>query len=578
MITNLAPEIASKVQNWLTGDYDAETKAQIQHLIDTENTTELTDSFYQDLEFGTGGLRGMMGVGSNRMNRYTIGGATQGFANYLKKAFPNQNIKVAIAHDSRNNSALFARITAEVFSANDIEVYLFKELRPTPELSFTVRHLGCQGGVVLTASHNPKEYNGYKAYWDDGSQLVTPHDKNVIGEVQKVRLEDIRFTGKPENIHWIGEEIDEIYLEKIKGLSISPEAITRQKDLKIVFTSIHGTGITLVPKVLQKFGFTNIHVVAEQAEPNGNFPTVIYPNPEEAEALSMGLAKAKELDADLLMGTDPDADRVGIAVKNPQGEWQLLNGNQTGALLIYYLINAWKNAGKITGKEYVAKTIVTTNLIDEIAAKNGVACYNTLTGFKYIAEVMRDLEGKMTFIGGGEESYGYLAGDFVRDKDAVLACALIAEMVAYAKDQGKSVFDFLIAMYQEYGFYWEKLVSLTKKGKSGQDEIKAMMAGYRADPPQTLGGLKVTEIYDYQLSQVKNLLTGEVKPLALEKSNVLQFVTEAGDKISARPSGTEPKIKFYFSVRESLPSPTEFAAVQQKLEDKIQRIWADLNK
>jgi phosphoglucomutase len=575
-MANLAPEIQTRVNQWLSGNYDDATKAEINRLLAENQTTELTDSFYQDLEFGTGGLRGIMGVGSNRMNKYTIGMATQGLANYLKKSFPNEKIKVAIAHDSRNNSRIFAQITADVFSANDIQVYLFKELRPTPELSFTVRHFGCHSGVVITASHNPKEYNGYKAYWNDGAQVVPPHDKNIIAEVQKVTLEDIKFVGKPENIVPILEEIDELYMEKIKSLSVSPEAILRQKDLKIVYTSIHGTGITLVPKILAKMGFANVNVVQEQAEANGNFPTVVYPNPEEAEALHIGLEKAKAMDADLLMGTDPDSDRVGIAVKNHHGQWQLLNGNQTGALLIYYLINAWKKAGKLTGKEYIAKTIVTSYLLDEIAKKNGVECFNTLTGFKYIAEVMRDLEGKMTFIGGGEESYGYLAGDFVRDKDAILACALIAEMVAVAKDEGKSVFDKLIDMYLEYGFYLEKLVSITKKGKSGQEEIKAMMDNFRQNPPQSLAGKKVVKIIDYQHSTEKNLLDGTNKEVKMAKSNVLQFYTEAGDVISARPSGTEPKIKFYFSVKTDLNNRAAFDETEKALETKIKTIVKDL--
>jgi phosphoglucomutase len=434
MIENLSADIQEKVSLWLSGSFDDTTKTQIQRLLDENNTAELTDAFYKDLEFGTGGLRGVMGVGSNRMNKYTVGMATQGLANYLKKSFPNQPIKAAIAYDSRNNSTEFAKITADVLSANDIYVYLFKELRPTPELSFAVRYFGCQTGIVLTASHNPKEYNGYKAYWTDGAQVVTPHDKNIIAEVQLVQPEDVKFDGKPENIQYILEEVDEVYLNKVTELSLYPEAIARQKDLKIVFTSIHGTSITLVPKLLEKLGFANVHIVEEQATPDGNFPTVVYPNPEEAEALSIGLKKAQELDADLLMGTDPDADRVGIAVKNHKGEWQLLNGNQTGSLLVYHLIKAWQNAGKLTGKEYVAKTIVTTELIAEVANKYHVELYNTLTGFKYIAEILREQEGIKSFIGGGEESYGYLAGEFVRDKDAIMACGLIAEMVECTKN------------------------------------------------------------------------------------------------------------------------------------------------
>jgi phosphoglucomutase len=573
---NLAPEIQNKVEQWLAGNFDSETKAIIQKLLDDNNTTELIDSFYQDLEFGTGGLRGIMGVGSNRMNKYTIGMATQGLANYLKISFPDQKIKVAIAHDSRNNSPYFAQITADVFSANDIQVYLFSELRPTPELSFAIRQLGCQSGVVVTASHNPKEYNGYKAYWNDGSQLVAPHDKNVITEVQKIKAEDVKFARNEANIQFIGEEIDNLYLAKIEEQSINPQLIRAQKDLKIVYTSIHGTGIRLVPKILAKLGFENVNVVEEQAEPNGNFPTVIYPNPEEAEALHIGLEKAKSLDADLLLGTDPDADRVGIAVKNHHNEWQLLNGNQTGALLVYYLINAWKKAGKLSGKEFIAKTIVTSTLLDEIARKNGVKCYNTLTGFKYIAEIIRNLEGKEQFIGGGEESYGYMIGDFVRDKDAIASCAMIAEMVAVAKAEGKSLFDKLIDMYLEYGFYLEKLVSITKKGKSGQDDIKQMMENFRQTPPKTLAGSRVVKMMDYHKQLETNLLSGETQAIQMEKSNVLQFFTEAGDKISARPSGTEPKIKFYFSVRTDLPARAEFDATEQILEAKIKTIIGDL--
>ena len=576
MTANLSAEVQEKVNQWLSGSYDEETKAAIQKMIDDNETTALTDAFYKDLEFGTGGLRGIMGIGSNRINRYTVGMATQGLANYLKKSFPDQPIKVAIAHDSRNNSKEFARITANVFSANDIYVYLFEDLRPTPELSFAIRHFDCQSGVVLTASHNPKEYNGYKAYWNDGAQIVTPHDKNIITEVGQVKAEDIKFDPIESNIEMIGTAVDEVYLEQVIGLSLAPEAIQNQKDLKIVFTAIHGTSITLVPQLLEKLGFANVHVVEEQATPDGNFPTVVYPNPEEAEALSIGLAKAKELDADLLMGTDPDADRVGIAVKNHHGEWQLLNGNQTAALLIDYLIGAWKRAGKITGKEYIAKTIVTTNLLDDMAIKNGVEVFNTLTGFKYIAEILRNEEGKKSFIGGGEESYGYLAGEFVRDKDAIMSCSLIAEMVAYAKDQGKSIFERLIEIYTEYGFYLEKLISIKKEGKAGAEEIKAMMENFRTNPPAELGGSKVVKVLDYKTSVAKDIATGEEEKIELASSNVLQFMTEDGSKISARPSGTEPKIKFYFSVKEDLAAADQFDATKEKLEAKINQIVTDL--
>jgi phosphoglucomutase len=576
MTTQLSPEVENKVNQWLNGNYDAATKSTIQDLLDEKNYTELTDAFYQDLAFGTGGLRGIMGTGSNRINRYTLGAATQGLANYLKKSFPDIQIKVAIAYDSRNNSPEFARITAEVFSANDIYVYLFEELRPTPELSFAIRELGCQSGVVITASHNPKEYNGYKAYWVDGGQVVAPHDKNIIAEVNKVGVDDILFEGKPENIELISTAIDEKYLAQIKALSFSPEVIKRQKDLKIVFTPIHGTSITLVPQLLKDMGFENVHIVEEQATPDGNFPTVVYPNPEEAEALSMGLAKAKALDADLLMGTDPDADRVGIALKNHKGEWQLLNGNQTATLLINHLIQARKKAGKMQGNEYIAKTIVTSNLLDDIAIKNGLEVFNTLTGFKYIAEVIRENEGKKYFLGGGEESYGYLAGEFVRDKDAILACGLIAEMVAFAKDQGKSPFEQLIDLYVEYGYYYETLVSLTKKGKAGAEEIKAMMQGFRDNPPKTLGGSAVVKLADYNSSELTDLKTREKTPISLEKSNVLQFFLEDGSKVSARPSGTEPKIKFYVSVKTDLAKREDYDAIEAKMKDKVAQMIKDL--
>ena len=462
----LETAVQKKINQWLKGKYDATTKATIQKLIDESNTTELTDSFYKNLEFGTGGLRGLIGVGSNRMNKYTVGAATQGLANYLNKVFKDEKISVAIAHDSRIKSDEFAKVIANIFSANGIEVYLFSSLRPTPELSFAIRLLGCKSGVVVTASHNPKEYNGYKAYWDDGSQVVAPHDKNIITEVNAIhKVKDIKFKGDSSKIHKIGKEVDDKYIAQILSLSISKKAISRQKDLKIVYTPIHGTGVTLVPKLLKKMGFNNVTVITEQAEPKGNgqFPTVVYPNPEEAEAMSMAVNKAKEMDADLVLGTDPDADRVGIAAKNHHGEIQLLNGNQTATVLIYYLLQAWKDAKKLKGKEYVCKTIVTTDLIDKMAADFGVKCYNTLTGFKYIAQVIRELEGKEQFIGGGEESYGYLIGDAVRDKDAIASCAMIAELTAYAKDKGLSLFDMLMEVYKKYGFYFEGLISLTKK-------------------------------------------------------------------------------------------------------------------
>ena len=566
-----------KIQKWLEGSYDEQTKNSIKKLIEENKEDELIDSFYKDLEFGTGGLRGIMGVGSNRMNKYTIGAATQGLSNYLKKSFPNEQIKVAIAHDSRNNSDYFAKITAEVFSANGIKVYFFKELRPTPELSFAIRYLKCHSGVVITASHNPKEYNGYKAYWNDGAQMIAPHDKNVITEVENIKnIDEVKYNRNDSLIETVLEKVDDAYLDRIAALSISKEAIKRQKNMKIVFTPIHGTGITLVPKVLQKFGFENVIVVEEQSKPDGNFPTVIYPNPEESDALSLAVKKAKEIDADLVLATDPDSDRVGIAIKNHKNEFQLLNGNQTGSLLINYMVNAWKDAGKITGKEFIVKTIVTSDLIEKIALSKGVKCYNTLTGFKYIAALIKDLEGKEKFIAGGEESYGYLIGDDVRDKDAVASCAFIAEMVAYAKDKGISLFDMMRDMYVNYGFYKEKLISITKKGKTGAEDIQKMMKDLRANPPKKISGSRLVKMMDYQAQKTTDLVSGKEIEIKYPKENVLQFLTEDGSLISARPSGTEPKIKFYFSVNEKLSSKEDFDKVSDLLDKKIDSIITDM--
>lgn len=574
----LESSVSEKINQWLQGNYDADTKNEIQRLLDEKSFTELTDAFYKDLEFGTGGLRGIMGAGSNRINKYTIGAATQGLSNYLKKTYPGEKIKVAVAHDSRNNSDYFAQITAEVFSANGIFVYFFEELRPTPELSFAIRELGCRSGVMLTASHNPKEYNGYKAYGPDGGQFVSPADKQVMEEVQQISsVDEIRFERIEENIEKIGEDIDKLYLEKITKLSVSPDAIHRQKDLKIVYSPIHGTGITLVPKALESFGFTNITLVEEQIKPDGNFPTVVYPNPEEKEALTLALKKAEEIDADLLMATDPDADRIGIAVKNNEGEFVLLNGNQTGSLLINYLLTAWEEKGRLSGNEYIVKTIVTTYLIDEIAKAKNVECYNTLTGFKYIGELMTKFEGIKTFIGGGEESYGYLIGDLVRDKDAVVSAAFIAEMTAYYKDKGSSLFEAMLEMYQQYGFYKEKLVSITKKGKSGAEEIKAMMERFRTNTPDSLGGSKVISLKDYTLRKETDLKSGLITALDFPKSDVLQFITEDGSIISARPSGTEPKIKFYCSVKGKLENAAAYNEADKQLENKISAIMDDLN-
>jgi len=574
---NLTPQIQSKINTWLSGSYDDSTKAAIQKLIDEGNETELSDSFYRNLEFGTGGLRGIMGTGTNRMNKYTIGMATQGLANYLKKSFPNQALSVAIAHDSRNNSDVFAHVVADVFSANDITVYLFEALRPTPELSFAIRHLNCQSGVVLTASHNPKEYNGYKAYWNDGAQMIAPHDKNTIAEVEAIQsIDEVKMTRNADKVIMIGKEVDEAYMHLVTKESISKDAIARQSDLKIVYTSIHGTGITLIPELLKRFGFTNVSIVEAQATPDGNFPTVVYPNPEEAEALSIGVAQARELDADLLIGTDPDADRVGIAAKNRKGEWQLLNGNQTATLLFYYMINAWKEAGKLDGKQFIVKTIVTTDLLTKIAEGLGVKSYETLTGFKYIAGVIRELEGKEQFIVGGEESYGYLVGDFVRDKDAISSAAMIAEMTAYAKDKGLTLFDMLVSIYMQFGFYKEGLLSLTKKGQAGVQEIAAMMENLRANPPKSFNGSPVVTMIDYDRLESTNMTTQAKTKITFDKSNVLTFLAADGTKISARPSGTEPKIKFYFGVNEPLKSSEEFEATEAVLDAKIKSLIAEL--
>lgn len=568
--------IQQKVDQWLLGNYDENTKNEIRTL-QSDNPNELADSFYQNLEFGTGGLRGIMGVGTNRMNKYTVGMATQGYANYLKQSTDGE-VKVAIAHDSRNNSRFFAETTANVFAANDIKVFLFESLRPTPELSFAIRTLGCQGGVVCTASHNPKEYNGYKAYWNDGGQLVPPHDKNVIREVEKIHsVDDVKWSGGEANITIIGKDIDEKYIEMVKGLSVYPEVIEKHSDLKIVYTPIHGTGITLVPQVLERFGFKNVHIVEEQKTPDGNFPTVSYPNPEEKETMSIGLQKAKELDADILLGTDPDADRVGIGIKNNKGEWVLMNGNQTAVLAFNYLLEARKEKGINQPNDMIITTIVTTGMADDLAKGNGVTCYRVLTGFKWIAEMIRLKEGKENYIIGGEESFGLMIGDKIRDKDAISAVALLCEMAAYEKDKGKTLFDKLLELYVKYGIYKEDLISITKKGMDGQQQIAAMMQGFRENPPKEISGVKVVSVLDYDNSTATNVQTGETSAISLPKSNVLQFITEDGSLISARPSGTEPKIKFYFSVKEKLESPEMFDEVNAKLDAKIQSIISDMN-
>ncbi|TYP91779.1 phosphoglucomutase [Sphingobacterium allocomposti] len=578
-MNNIDQATQQRIQQWLSTEYDEATVAQVQQLIDNNEETELLDSFYKELEFGTGGLRGIMGVGSNRMNKYTIGKATQGLANYLKKQFPDQPIKVAVSYDSRNNSQQFGHLVADVFSANGIHVYLFKELRPTPMLSFAVRHFECQGGVMLTASHNPKEYNGYKAYWNDGGQLVAPHDKNVITEVNAIQsVAEIRFDRVADNITLIDESFDDLYVNANQGLSIHPEAVLAQKDLKIVYSSIHGTGITIVPKMLKAWGFENVHLVEEQATPDGNFPTVIYPNPEEEEAMSKAKQKGQEIDADVVMATDPDADRVGLAVKNRKGEMQLLNGNQIGSLLIFYVLSSKAEQATLQKNDFIVKTIVTSNLMTDISSGFGVKHYETLTGFKFIGEVMTRLEGQENYLVGGEESYGFLVGDLVRDKDAVNACAFIAEMAAYFKSQGKTLFDVLLDIYGTYGFYQEKLISLTKKGKAGAEEIKQMMADLRANPPQTLGGIQVKEIRDYQAQRSYVIADDSQTSIDLPKSDVLQFITVDGDVISARPSGTEPKIKFYCSVKEQLTAADAYEHVSAKLEEKVKNIMADIVK
>lgn len=569
--------IIERAEKWLSADYDAETRKKVQELMDT-NPVELTDAFYRDLEFGTGGLRGIMGVGTNRMNKYTVGMATQGLANYLKKMFAGKDsISMAIAYDSRNNNTFFAGITADVMSANGIRVYLFDALRPTPELSFAIRHLKCQAGVVITASHNPPEYNGYKAYWEDGGQLISPHDKNVIDEVNKIKnINDVHFKRDESLVEMIGADIDREYMRNIKGLSLSPELIARHNNLKIVYTPIHGTGVKLVPETLRAFGFTNIYNVPEQDISDGNFPTVKSPNPEEPAALSMAIEKAKAVGANIVMATDPDADRVGIAVQKNDGDFVLLNGNQTATLLLFYLLQQWEATGKITGREYIVKTIVTSEILKEMATKYGVESFDTLTGFKYIAEQIRMLEGKKQFIGGGEESYGYLVGDFVRDKDAVISCCMIAETAAWAADQGKSLYDILPDIYRQFGFYKENLISVVRKGKAGAEEIQKMMDDYRSNPPGAINNSKVVMIKDFQQQKEKDLVGGKTSEIDLPKSNVLQFILDDGTKISVRPSGTEPKIKFYFSVNEPLTDKADFHKVNSMLDERIEQVIADM--
>ncbi|HJV78077.1 MAG TPA: phospho-sugar mutase [Paludibacter sp.] len=575
----LLTEVMAKAQTWLDGNYNEETKNEVRRLMDAEDKTDLIESFYRDLEFGTGGLRGIMGVGTNRMNIYTVGAATQGLSNYLKAQFPEvPQISVVIGHDCRNNSRLFSEISANIFSANGIKVYLFEDLRPTPEASFAIRHLGCQSGIILTASHNPKEYNGYKAYWNDGAQMVTPHDENVITEVNKIAsVDDIKFEGNPALIEIVGEEIDKIFIENIKKLSLSPESIKRNSNLKIVYTPIHGTGVKLIPSALREYGFTNIIPVPEQNVVSGNFPTVVSPNPEEPAALDMAVKKAIETDADIVMASDPDADRLGIAVKNDKGEWILVNGNQTALIFIYYLIRRWKELGKLTGNQYIVKTIVTTEIIKQIADSNKVEMFDCFTGFKWIAAVIRENEGKKEYIGGGEESYGFLPEDFARDKDAVSSCTVMAEIAAWAKDNGKTLFELLQDIYVEYGYGKEKGISVVRKGKSGAEEIAQMMRDFRSNPPKEIAGSKVKIVKDYDSLKMTDLGSGQVTDLVMPAtSNVLQYFTEDGTKISVRPSGTEPKIKFYIEVRGTMNSRAEYSAADAAANVKIDAVRTSL--
>jgi len=575
----LLNEVIAKAQIWLDGNYNEETKKQVRRLLEAEDKSELIESFYRDLEFGTGGLRGIMGVGTNRMNIYTVGAATQGLSNYLKAQFPDvPQLSVVIGHDCRNNSRLFSEISANIFSANGIKVYLFEDLRPTPEASFAIRHLGCQSGIILTASHNPKEYNGYKAYWNDGAQMVAPHDENVITEVNKIAcVDDIKFEGNPALIEIIGEEIDKLFIENIKKLSLSPESIKRNSDLKIVYTPIHGTGVKLIPRALKEYGFTNIIAVPEQNVVSGNFPTVVSPNPEEPAALDMAVKKAIETDADIVMASDPDADRLGIAVKNDKGEWILVNGNQTALLFIYYLIRRWKELGKLNGNQYIVKTIVTTEIIKQIAERNGVEMFDCFTGFKWIAAVIRENEGKKEYIGGGEESYGFLPEEFARDKDAVSSCTVMAEIAAWAKDNGKTLFELLQDIYVEYGYGKEKGISVVRKGKSGAEEIAQMMRDFRSNPPKEIAGSKVKVVKDYESLKMADLDSGKVSDLVMPAtSNVLQYFTEDGTKISVRPSGTEPKIKFYVEVRGTMASRTDYDAADAAANKKIEAVRASL--
>ncbi|MDY6372153.1 MAG: phospho-sugar mutase [Bacteroidales bacterium] len=575
---NIDPSAKLNAQAWLDGAYDDATKQAIRDMA-ANNPNELNESFYRHLEFGTGGLRGIMGVGTNRMNRYTVAMATQGLANYTRSQFPGEKeLRAAVSHDSRNHSREFAEITASVLAANGFHVYLFDSMRPTPELSFAVRHFRCHTGVMLTASHNPKEYNGYKAYWSDGCQLTAPHDTAVIDEVLKIKaVSDVRMDAPEGSIEIVGDEVDRIYLDRIEHNALNPDLIRKHHDVKIVYTPLHGTGITLIPRMLKQLGFTSVNVVEEQAVPDGNFPTTPSPNPEERAAMSMAVDLAKRIDADIVFASDPDADRVGVAVKRPDGEWMLLNGNQTMSVLLYYILRQWQEKQMLTGNEYVAKTIVTSELPADIALRAGVKVYDVLTGFKFIGGKIRELEGKETFIAGGEESYGYMIGDFVRDKDAVAACSMIAEIAAWARENGKTFFDVLVDIYKQYGFYKEGLVSVVRKGKAGAEEIQQMMRDYRANPPAAICGDPVVMLKDYQTLESRDLRTGRVEKIDLPKSNVLQFFTASGNKVTVRPSGTEPKIKYYFSVKGELCCRDCFDKENAALDAKIEAIKQDMH-
>ena len=578
MENGLEQQVLAKAQKWLDGNYDAETKKQVKYLMDND-MKELVESFYKDLEFGTGGLRGVMGVGTNRMNIYTVGAATQGLSNYLKRNFAGEEIRVVVGHDSRNNSRMFAERVADIFASNGFTVFLFDALRPTPELSFAIRELKCQSGVVVTASHNPKEYNGYKAYWSDGSQVTAPHDKNIIDEVEKITEVDQVLTGRnPQNIHALGKDFDELYLNKIHELSLSPESVKRFHDMKIVYSPMHGAGVRLVPESLKRFGFTNVQLVPEQAVIDGNFPTVESPNPEERKTMSMAIDLAKKVKADLVLATDPDSDRIGVAMPDENGEYVLLNGNQTLVLLMTYQLTRWAELGRLNGHQYVIKTIVTTEMVDAVADYFKVKCYECLTGFKYIAKIIRGHEGTdMQYIGGGEESFGYLAGDYVRDKDGVSACSLAAEAAAWVRDtMGISLYEWLKQLYVKYGFYQEGLVSVVRTGKEGAELIQRMMVDYRANPPKEILGSPVVKINDIQTLESFDVRTGKKTHLEQDKSNVLQWYTEDGTRVCVRPSGTEPKIKFYFGVKAALPSVADYEKVRAELNDKIEWIKKEL--